>query len=94
MGIFLIGMLFVVGYFYLTRSLIFKVVKSFKKYPLNFWSPYMGSVQKLDDGKWFIGCGSSDECTARMIDEKGNILWDMKAESPYKMFRPYYEVLN
>ena len=67
-----------------------KQIKSVENIPLNFWAPYMGSAQKLENGNWFVGCGSSDECTARMIDKSGNILWDMKANEPYKMFRAYY----
>ena len=67
-----------------------KQISSVENIPLNFWSPYMGSVQKLENEEWFIGCGSSGECTARMIDKFGNILWDMKANEPYKMFRAYY----
>ena len=72
-----------------------KRVKSVEIIPLNFKAPYMGSAQKLDDKTWFIGCGTSDECTARMIDTSGNILWNMHAKQPYKMFRAYYyETLN
>ena len=67
-----------------------KIVRSAERIPLNFGAPYMGSVQKLTDNRWFVGCGSSEECTTRMIDGEGNILWDMKAEKPYKMFRSYY----
>ena len=66
-----------------------KEVTSVRTIPLNFLADYMGSVQQLEDG-WFIGCGSSDECTARLIDLSGSVLWDMKAEEPYKMFRSYY----
>lgn len=72
-----------------------KSVKSFEKIPLNFLARYMGSVQKLSDNRWLIGCGSSNTCTARMIDRSGHILWNMKAAPPYKMFRAYwYESLK
>lgn len=58
--------------------------------PLNFTAPYMGSVQLLPDGNYFIGCGSANLCTARMIDQKGNMLWNIKAQTPYKVFKSYY----
>ena len=67
-----------------------KAIKSAQKIPLNFWSPYMGSVQKLSDNRCFIGCGDSDDCTARMIDGNGTPLWNMQVQPPYKMFRAYY----
>lgn len=67
-----------------------KIIKSIETIPLNFSANYMGSVQKLNNNRWFIGCGSSNTCTARMIDKNGKVLWNMKAKQPYKMFRTYF----
>lgn len=72
-----------------------KKVIHYSEIPLNFWATCMGSVQKLFEriegkGNWFIGCGDSSQCSAKMIDEKGKTIWNIKAHNPYKMYRAYY----
>lgn len=67
-----------------------KQIEEIEKIPLNFTAPYMGSVQELPNRRFFIGCGSANLCTARMIDRNGNVLWNIKAQNPYKMFKAYY----
>lgn len=67
-----------------------KRVTSVETIPLHLWANFMGSARQVDEKRWFVGCGSADDCTARMIDSDGHVLWHMKAQPPYKMFRAYY----
>lgn len=67
-----------------------KKLLSFREIPLNFYAKFMGSVQKLSSDKWFVGCGSSTECAAKLIDAKGNDLLIMSVKQPYTMYRAYW----
>ena len=67
-----------------------KKVHVIEKKELGFWAPYMGSVQYLKNENVFVGCGSSNECSARLYDKDMNVLWTLMAEYPYKMYRAYW----
>lgn len=67
-----------------------KKITSFKEIPLNFYAKYMGSAQQLPKGRWFVGCGSSTACTAKMIDESGAELFKINGIPNHQIFRAYY----
>lgn len=67
-----------------------KKINSIEQFPLDFKIEFMGSAEKLENGNWLIGCGSSYKCAARVINTKGKILWQLNVQQPYKTFRTYY----
>lgn len=79
-----------------TRLLFFdldeqnKKIKSAEKIPVNIFSFHMGSLQQIDNDKWLIGCGISKDCSARIINNQGDVLWEMKTNQDTKMYKAYY----
>lgn len=78
------------------RILIFKLdeknkkIKEFNEIPLKTFVPCMGSVQMLSDGNFFVGCGCSYGCAAKLIDTKGQTYFRMIVNRPYRTYRAYY----
>ena len=67
-----------------------KKVKSAKAIPLKYRNNYLGSIQELEDGKWFVGCGNYERYSAKMIDENNDVLWTSSVKEPHVSYRSYY----
>lgn len=67
-----------------------KRVQEVSSIPLGATAPYMGSAQGLGNGLWNMGCGSSETCITKIVDETGNDVLSVKVASPYTSYRVYF----
>lgn len=79
-----------------SRGLIFKLdenkknVLEVKEIPFDGISPFMGSVQLLENNNTIFGCGGAKECFAKVINSDGEYLLNLSIDQPYFSYRSYW----
>lgn len=67
-----------------------KQILAFKEIPVNEDIAYMGSSHTMPNGGMLVGCGSSTQCFAKRLNNKFDVLYQLKTKSPYFSYRSYY----
>ena len=81
---------------HLSRGLKYKLDEKNKKilnveeFPFYDNSIFMGSIQLLKDNNTMFGCGGTEKCIAKILNQKGEILLNIEVQRPYFSYRSFW----